>query len=173
MTGVPPYVLPFSYQDTKEGRLWFFSNCLDEDDFESYISAYWKKVIGDKEPSVYPEPFRIDYIDRQFADDFKTECQKRREATDGEFWDERFIDTFNIKNTPENWQKLEEQAYTWNHEVEEDDESVIEVKTITLWFHSFFDDDAYMNEVFKEFSNEHGIDIKDIDVESWSGQGDG
>ena len=159
----------FGYELTEKGRLKTFSYVLD--DFETYIENYWTKTQSQKwdDVGVLPESFRIEYIEKQFDDDFNTELLERSEAGDDSFYDGDHLNCFTIRNTPENLKALEDETY-W-HAIDEDDESLITVQTLTEWSWIYYKRKFYSDLIKEDLSCNTGIPIEDFQKEDISVNG--
>ena len=160
----------FGYELTSQGKLEFFSYVLD--DFESYIETYWTKTQSEKwdDVPILPESFRIDYIEKQFEDDFNSELGRICEEDDEKFYDENHVHCFTIKNTPENLQALEEEM-VYSCEVDEDDDSLINVQELAQWSWMYFSRKYYSDMIKDDMSNNTGIPIEDFQKENISVNG--
>ena len=160
----------FGYELTFEGRLGWFSYILD--DFEGYIESYWTKTQSEKwdDVDVLPESFRVDYIENQFEKDFDSELVRRCDSDDYSFYDENLhLNCLTVKNTPENKEALEDVYIT--HEVDEDDESLLNVSSIAQWSWRFYTDTFYSDLIKSDLSVESGIPIEDFQKEGISFNG--
>ena len=159
----------FGYELTDKGRLETFSYVLD--DFETYIETYWTKTQSQKwdDVDVLPESFRIEYIEKQFDEDFNAELLERSEAGDDSFYDGDHLNCFTIRNTPENLEALEGETYS--HDVDEDDESLIMVQTLTEWSSIYYTREFYSDLIKGDLSCNTGIPIEDFQKENVSVNG--
>ena len=166
----------FGFELSESGKLEWFSYVLD--DFEAYIEAYWTKTQSGKwdDVTVLPESFRIDYIDNQFDEDWDVEFERRAEAeNEGSddvvcFTDLNHVNAFEVKNTPENLEKIKEETgcmvHSWTIWDEEgDDDSVIHVETLAIWTWVYYSRTFYSDEIKENFCMDTGIDMEDIQEE--------
>ena len=160
----------FGYELTSQGKLEFFSHVLD--DFESYIETYWTKTQSEKwdDVGVLPVSFRIDYIEKQFEDDFEDELSRICEEDDEKYYDESHVHCFTVKNTPENLQALEEEM-VYSCEVDEDDDSLINVQELAQWSWMYYSRKYYSEKIKEDMSDNTGIPIEDFQKEDISVDG--
>lgn len=159
----------FGYELTDEGRIKWFSYILD--DFEEYIKSYWTKTQSENwdDIEVLPEAFRIDYITNQFDEDWDSELTVRNEDGDGLF-DEQHDNWFTVKNTPENLKLLEDYGED-RFEVDEDDSSLINIRTLTEWIWIYYTQEFYSQVIKDDFACNTGIPLEDIQTEDVSVMG--
>lgn len=174
MTNTPFNLLKdaMGVEETFQGKLGLFSFVLD--DFEEYIKSYWTKTQSENwdDIEVLPESFRVQYIDEQFSKDWDEEDMERSESLDGSYYDGNalgHLDCFTIKNTPKNLELLEDEVYRFN--VDEDDDSIINVESLTHWDWMYYTSDFYSKIIKDDLSSNTGIPIEDFQKENISVNG--
>ena len=173
----------FGYELAEKGKLWFFGHVFD--DFESYIKAYWNKTQSEECDDSYDESFRIDYIEKQFEDDFDVEDDRRLELeNDGDadafYYDKEHVNAFTIKHYRENKDAVMKDVrdgslgngggLIWDWGIS-DDPGEMTIETLAQWTWKYYTRPYYSQMIKENFSADLGVPLDEIQKEHISVNG--
>ena len=152
----------FNYKETPAHKVEFFDFIQLE--FEEWFTNPLQdhKLVTDEQ--------KIDFIDNKLMDAYQKENDCRWEETDQEcLYEIGHVVCFDIKNTPENFQKLTDDPsyiYEFHHSNEEDwdflDKDIIAIQIVNEWDWLILNRKSYSERFIEGFCSYYGIDKNDV-----------
>jgi len=162
MTG--PMHEVFDYMDTPAHKVEFFDNLAISVDIDEWFTNPFEglELVTDEQ--------KIDFIDNKFMDAYQEENNYRWDETDQEcLYDPDHVACFNIKKTPDNLKKLNDDPsyiYEFHHSDQDDwdfmDKSIIEVQILNEWDWLILNRKCLSKRFIEGFCSYYLIDESDV-----------